>query len=59
MSSQFKMIVGGVMYEVDVLTVEQLKFWILCLEQAIDEQELDVVFDRANELYSNGDNEHG
>lgn len=59
MSSQFKTIVGGVMYEVDVLTVEQLKFWILCLEQAIDEQELDVVFDRANELYSNGDNEHG
>ena len=59
MSSQFKTIVGGVMYEVDVLTVEQLKFWILCLEQAIDEQELDVVFDRTNELYSNGDNEHG
>ena len=59
MSSQFKTIVGGVMYEVDVLTVEQLKFWILCLEQAIDEQELDVVFDRANELYDNGDVEHG
>ena len=59
MSSQFKTIVGGVMYEVDVLTVEQLKFWILCLEQAIDEYDVDVVFDRANELYSNGDNEHG
>ena len=59
MSSQFRTIVGGFVYEVDAMTVEQLKFWILCLEQAIDEQELDVVFDRANELYSNGDNEHG
>ena len=47
------------MYEVDVMTVEQLKFWILCLEQAIDEYDVDVVFDRANELYSNGDVEHG
>ena len=47
------------MCEVDVMTVEQLKFWILCLEQAIDEYDVDVVFDRANELYSNGDNEHG
>ena len=46
------------MYEVDVMSVEQLKFWILCLETAIDEQELDVVFDRANELYDNGNNEH-
>ena len=46
------------MYEVDVMTVKQLKFWILCLEQAIDENGLDVVFDRANELYDNGDNEH-
>lgn len=46
------------MYEVDVMSVEQLKFWILCLEQAIDEQELDAVFDRANELYNNGNNEH-
>ena len=46
------------MCEVDVMTVEQLKFWILCLETAIDEQELDVVFDRANELYDNGNNEH-
>mgnify|MGYP003587514623 CR=1 FL=1 len=47
------------MCEVDVMTVEQLKFWILCLEQAIDEYDVDVVFARANELYSNGDNEHG
>lgn len=46
------------MYEVDVMSVEELKFWILCLEQAIDENELDVVFDRANELYDNGNNEH-
>lgn len=59
MSSQFKTIVGGVMCEVDVMTVEQLKFWILCLEQAIDEYDVDVVFDRANELYDNGDVEHG
>ncbi len=47
------------MCEVDVMTVEQLKFWILCLEQAIDEYDVGVVFYRANELYSNGDNEHG
>lgn len=47
------------MYEVDGMTVDQLKFWILCLEQAIDEQGIDVVFDRANELYDNGDIEHG
>ena len=59
MSSQFKTIVGGFMYEVDVMTVNQLKSWILCLEQAIDEYDVDVVFDRANELYSNGDVEHG
>ena len=59
MSSQFKTIVGGVMYEVDVLTVDHLKFWIHCLETAIAENDLDVVFDRANELYDNGDVEHG
>lgn len=47
------------MYEIDVMSVDELKFWILCLETAIDEQELGVVFDRANELYDNGDSEHG
>lgn len=51
------------MYEVDVMSVDELKFWILCLEQAIEENGLDgdgldVVFDRANELYDNGNNEH-
>ena len=59
MSSQFKTIVGGVMYEVDVLTVDHLKFCIHYLGTAIDENDLDVVFDRANELYDNGDVEHG
>ena len=47
------------MCEVDVMTVDHLKFWIHCLETAIDENDLDVVFDRANELYDNGDVEHG
>ena len=46
------------MYEVDVMSVEELKFWILCLEQAIDEYDSDVIFDRANELYNNGNSEH-
>lgn len=46
------------MNEIDVMTVDQLKFWIKCLEQAIDEYDVDVIFDRANELYDNGDNEH-
>lgn len=42
------------MYEVDVMSVEELKFWILCLEMAIEESEFDSIFRRANELYDAG-----
>ncbi len=46
------------MNKVDMMSAEELKFWIECLEQAIDACDADVIFDRANELYDNGDREH-
>lgn len=35
------------------------KFWAECLEQALEEMDsTDLIIERAQELYSSGDNEH-
>lgn len=46
------------MNKVDMMSAEELKFWIECLEQAIDARDAGVIFDRANELLSYEDREH-